>query len=61
MEETLKKQFNVYIPSFEEYADVIAKVFATNYSMYPEDVQPKLFIEPGSALAGDAMQFVSKL
>lgn len=61
MEETLKKQFNVYIPSFEEYADIIAKVFAINYGMYPEDVQPKLFIEPGSALAGDAMQFVSKV
>lgn len=61
MDETLKKQFNSHIPSFDEYAEVIAKPFYEEYYKYPEQQQPILFIEPGSALAGDAMQFIAKI
>lgn len=61
MEDSLKKQFKCYIPSYEEYAEIIAKRFHDEYSSYPEQIQPKLFIEPGSALAGDVMQFVARI
>ncbi len=59
MEDSLKAQFDSYIPSFEEYAHTVASAFAERFinSVNP----PMLFIEPGSALAGDAMKFVAKV
>lgn len=59
MADSLKKQFPSPIPSFEEYAEVIAAPFAAHYKgcVHP----PKLLIEPGSALAGDCMNFVSRV
>ncbi len=61
MEESLKKQFSTYIPNYKEYAETIAKRFALDFQDYPEEKKPKLVIEPGSALAGDAMRFVSQI
>jgi diaminopimelate decarboxylase len=55
---SLKAQFDSYIPSYEEYAKAAAGVFAKEFS---GEEKPVLFIEPGSALAGDAMKFVSKV
>lgn len=61
MAESLKKQFNTKIPSYKEYAQLIAKPFADFYKNYSEDKIPMLLIEPGSALVGDVMHFVSKV
>lgn len=60
MEESLKQQFTGSIPNFSEYAEVIAKPFAEYFEGYAEDRKPILFLEPGSALAGDAMRFAAK-
>ena len=57
MRESLKEQFSTKIPSFEEYAQKAAKMICDQFS--DTDEQPDLFIEPGSALVGDAMQFVA--
>ena len=61
MDEMLKQQFPVDIPNFCDYAEVIAKPFGDFYKDCAEQDRPILFLEPGSALAGDAMRFVSKV
>lgn len=61
MPESLKKQFNSEIPTFEEYAEVAATVFADYFKDYSFEDKPELLLEPGSALAGDAMRFVAKV
>ncbi|MCM1179003.1 MAG: pyridoxal-dependent decarboxylase [Clostridium sp.] len=61
MEESLKQQFTGRIPDFGEYAEVIAKPFAEYFKDFSEDRKPILFLEPGSALAGDAMRFAAKI
>lgn len=58
MPDTLKVQFDSYIPDYKEYAEVIAGSFAKRFS---GEEKPVLFIEPGSALVGDVMKFVAKV
>ena len=55
MDPYLKKQFACNIPSYEDYANVIARKFYANYSKTKN--KPKLIVEPGSALVGDCMEF----
>lgn len=57
MEESLRKQFPIDIPTYEDYAIAAAKVFAESFS----ENKPELVIEPGSALVGDCMKFVGKI
>ncbi len=57
MREELKAQFNSPIPTYEEYAREAATVIARHFG--DREQQPALFIEPGSALVGDAMRFVA--
>jgi len=59
MKNSLKKQFDSYIPSYKEYADEAATIIADNFR--ESVIKPKLFIEPGSALVGDVMKFIAKV
>lgn len=59
MDESLKAQFDSYIPTYTEYAEAVATVFSERF--YGCDKKPELIIEPGSALVGDCMKFVSKV
>ena len=59
MNEEMKKQFERYIPSFEDYAKVSAKVF--NDYFKEKDNKPFLIIEPGTALAANSMKYVTKV
>lgn len=59
MHDSLKAQFSSYIPSYSEYANAVASIFAEKFK--DADHCPELLIEPGSALAGDVMRFVSKV
>lgn len=61
MAESLKAQFEGRIPDYKEYAEAVCSVYRDTYGMLPEEEQPTLFIEPGSALVGDCMKFVSKV
>lgn len=61
MEDSLKKQFDSYIPSYEEYAQAVCPLYAEAYGSLLPDEQPMLFIEPGSALVGDCMKFAAKI
>lgn len=57
MDEALKKQFKNTIPSYSDYANAAATVFAENFP----DFKPELLIEPGSAMVGDCMKFVGRV
>lgn len=57
MENSLKKQFESYIPSYIEYAEVVAPVIANYFR--DKEKKPELIIEPGSALVGDCMKLVA--
>lgn len=61
MGESLKAQFETSIPSYAEYASAVATKFRNHYVHVDPSKQPKLIIEPGSALAGDAMKFAAKV
>jgi diaminopimelate decarboxylase len=58
MSEYLRKQFDYYIPSYQEYAEVIASQFADRFS---HKSSPELILEPGVAVVADIMKFVSKV
>ena len=59
MPESLYKQLGIGKITFDDYASLAAKAFADHFKNV-EDA-PYLFIEPGSALAGDCMRFVSRI
>lgn len=59
MQESMKKQFSVEIPTFEDYAIVSAKVFSQYFAN--KDYQPLLIIEPGTALVANAMKYVTQV
>ena len=61
MAESLKKQFDVEIASYDEYAEAVAAQVRDFFYQEDPSRQPKLIIEPGSALVGDAMKFVTKV
>lgn len=54
MDESLKAQFTSQIPTYDDYAKAVAKVFKNTFG----DNGPELIIEPGSALVGDCMKLV---
>ena len=45
--------------NYDSYAEAAAKKFADHFANVPD--APELVIEPGSALAGDCMKFVSRI
>ena len=61
MAESLKCQFDSYIPNYEEYAAAVCPLYQELYGDLPPKQQPTLFIEPGSALVGDCMKFAAKV
>ncbi|MDD5173077.1 MAG: decarboxylase [Patescibacteria group bacterium] len=61
MDLVLKKQFNCEIPSYQEYADIIATKIENAYKNINNSKKPKLFLEPGTALVADTMKFVVKV
>lgn len=61
MADSLKVQFDSPIPTYKEYADVVASAFLAHYGTLPAEQRPLLLLEPGSALAGDCMSFVSRV
>jgi len=61
MEDSLKAQFDVQIPVYEDYANAVAHQFKDYFKDVEISKQPMLIIEPGSALVGDAMKFAAKV
>lgn len=61
MSAKLQRQLSISPPSFADYAQAAAKPFADFYKDYDEDVTPELIIEPGTALAANALKFVARV
>lgn len=61
MAESLKAQFDSYIPTYREYAEAVCPLYAEAFGGLPLERQPELFIEPGSALVGDCMKFAARV
>lgn len=59
MSDSLKAQFSGTIPEFTDYARAVATVFAERFPNGGD--RPVLFVEPGTALAGDAMRFAARV
>ena len=59
MADSLKSQFDSEIPTYKQYAEAVAPVFA-DYFKNAEN-KPMLLIEPGSALVGDCMRFAARV
>ena len=61
MEDVLAKQFADTIPSYEQYAEAVAKPFQKRYGHLPIDKQPILFTEPGTTVANRYMDFIAQV
>ena len=59
MPESLRNQLGIDQISYDDYASRAAKAFAEHFKDASD--APYLFIEPGSALAGDCMRFVGRI
>lgn len=59
MPSSLRSQLGIGEISYDDYAIRAAKLFAEHFKDDPD--APYLFIEPGSAVAGDCMRFVSRI
>lgn len=59
MPTSLKKQFSSDIPDYQAYAEAAAVPFAEHFKGV--DNPPELLVEPGTALAGDSMKYVTRV
>ena len=59
MPTSLKKQFSSDIPDYQAYAEAAAVPFAEHFK--DADNPPELLVEPGTALAGDSMKYVTRV
>ena len=59
MPDSLREQLKIHEITYDDYASRAARLFAEHFEGYPD--APYLFIEPGSAVAGDCMRFVSRI
>ena len=60
MDESLEKQFDE-IPTYEQYAEVTAAVFAEHYKAVSNDKKPILFTEPGTTLINKYFDFIGRV
>lgn len=61
MPPSLKGQFHDQIPSYSDYAKIVATQFAEHYKNCEDKLKPELVIEPGTAIVADVMKFVARV
>lgn len=59
MADSLKRQFASEIPDYQAYAEAAAVPFAEHFKNVENP--PELLVEPGTALAGDSMKYVTRV
>lgn len=59
MADSLKAQFASAIPDYQAYAEAAAVPFAEHFKNVKNP--PELLVEPGTALAGDSMKYVTRV
>ena len=57
MHPAFAQQFHQQIPSFREYAQTVAGLFAQAYGSLPEEKRPTLIVEPGTTVVADTMVY----
>ncbi|MCA8944178.1 MAG: alanine racemase [Planctomycetes bacterium] len=58
MSDELRAQFDAQIPTYEQYGDGIAPLFAERYG---KEGGPQLILEPGVSITADIMQFAARV
>lgn len=58
MEPDLAKQFSGHIPSYVEYADVLARAMEEKYGALPYEERPWLYTEPGTTVISGYISFL---
>jgi diaminopimelate decarboxylase len=61
MEPELAAQFSEEVPTYEEYADVIAGAMNSKYGNLPYEEQPLLLTEPGTTVISGYITFLAKV
>lgn len=61
MEPSLSNQFGGHIPTFIEYAEVVASAMKEKYGNLPYEDQPILYTEPGTTVVSGYMSFLSSV
>ncbi len=57
MEETFRAQFDVGIPSFDEYARCIGSIFSDAFKDIDYENKPVIFTEPGTTIVANTISF----
>lgn len=61
MEPSLAMQFGGHIPTYQEYAEVIATAMKSKYGHLSYEEQPVLYTEPGTTVISGYMSFMAKV
>lgn len=61
MEKSLADQFSGHIPTYEEYASVVAKAMKERYGHLDHNLQPILYTEPGTTVISKYISFIAKV
>ncbi len=61
MEPSLAEQFGGNIPTYRDYAEVVAGAFAEKYGHLPYEQQPELISEPGTTLVSGYLSFLTSV
>ncbi|MCD7998106.1 MAG: alanine racemase [Clostridiales bacterium] len=61
MEPSMREQFNIDIPSYEDYAKVTASIVADHYKDIPENSKPILFTEPGTTVDNRYIDLIAEV
>lgn len=61
MDEAMVSQFSSVIPSYEDYAEVTAKIVYNHYNNLPEKERPILFTEPGTTVDNKYVDLIAQI
>lgn len=61
MELSVREQFMIDIPSYEDYAKVTASIVADHYKDIPENCKPTLFTEPGTTVDNRYIDLIAEV
>lgn len=59
MEDSLKQQFTIEVPTYKEYAQVVAGAMAQHYAI--SDTKPLLITEPGTTVVSRYLSIITKV
>lgn len=61
MEKSLADQFSEYIPTYNDYASIVAKAMREKYGDLDYEKQPILYTEPGTTIISKYVSFIARV